>query len=90
MLAGRRIVTLERLINLRLGWHDDPGSYAPWRLTHEQQEPLPESGVILNEETLEGMVRDYHRLHDWDPQTGIPRKEVLLRLGLADDRLEEA
>lgn len=89
MLAGRRIVTLERLINLRLGWHDDPGSYAPWRLTHEKQETLSESAVALNEETLGSMVRDYYRLHDWDPRTGIPRKETLTRLGLADGGPEE-
>lgn len=78
MEAGRRIITLERLINLRLGWKEDPSSYAPWRLVNESTDNLPP----LTLEKLRHMVREYYRLHGWDEETGIPSQDTLERLGL--------
>ncbi len=84
MEAGRRIVTLERLINLRLGWRDDPSSYAPWRLMHERQQSLPLEKPILDLERMRGMVREYYALHGWAQDTGVPLPETLRRLDLTE------
>jgi aldehyde:ferredoxin oxidoreductase len=84
MRAGRRIITLERLINLRLGWTEDPKEYAPWRLMNERQEALPIPDPILDRERMERMVREYHRLHGWDVGSGIPTPATLRDLELTE------
>jgi len=84
MAAGRRIVTLERLINLRLGWREDPSSYAPWRLMNERQESLPIENPILDLKRMQRMVREYYALHGWAQDTGVPLPETLKRLELAE------
>jgi len=78
MEAGRRIITLERLINLKLGWKEDLLAYAPWRLINESTENLPP----LTLEKLRYMIREYYRLHGWDEDTGVPCRNTLERLGL--------
>jgi len=84
MEAGRRIVTLERLINLRLGWREDPASYAPWRLMNERQASLPHEKPILDVERMQRMVREYYALHGWAQDTGVPLPETLTRLDLTE------
>jgi aldehyde:ferredoxin oxidoreductase len=84
MRAGRRIITLERLINLRLGWTDDPSEYAPWRLMNERQETLPDGDPILDVGRMTRMVREYYGLHGWDPETGVPSKATILMLDLSE------
>jgi len=82
MLAGRRILTLERLLNLRLGWKEDPDAYAPWRIVNETFRDRAGTEYRLPRDTLIGMIQDYYRLHGWDPQTGIPSDTALEGLGL--------
>ncbi|MBC7093609.1 aldehyde ferredoxin oxidoreductase family protein [Candidatus Bipolaricaulota bacterium] len=84
MEAGRRIITLERMINLRLGWKEDPSSYAPWRLMNERVESLHTDDPILSIDKMRFMVRQYYRLHGWDEKTGVPSRSVLERLGLLE------
>jgi len=84
MHAGRRIVTLERLINLRLGWREDSSAYAPWRLMNERQESLDLDEPILDEARMGGMVREYYRLHGWDEKTGQPLVTALEELELEE------
>ncbi len=84
MQAGRRIVTLERLINLRLGWQEDPSAYAPWRLMNERQEGLDMDEPILDEARMSAMVREYYRLHEWDKETGRPLAAALEKLELKE------
>jgi len=82
--AGRRIVTLERLINLRLGWNDDPTEYAPWRLMNERQESLPMDDPILDVARMTKMVREYYALHGWNEETGVPSAAAVAALDLED------
>ncbi len=84
MRAGQRIVTLERLINLHLGWEEKPEEYAPWRIVRETMRDRSGSEYRLPREVLIGMVREYYRLHDWDLETGIPSDGALERLDLLD------
>ncbi len=82
MRAGRRIITLERLINLALGWADDPGQYAPWRLMNERQDMLGGGDPILDTEKMRGMVQEYYGLHGWNRETGVPERDVIVALEL--------
>jgi len=84
MQAGRRILTLERLINLKLGWRENAKDYAPWRLMNERQEDLQIPEPILDVSRMSDMVRKYYELHGWDSSTGIPTKRVLRELGLEE------
>lgn len=84
MTAGRRIITLERLLNLQLGWREDPGEYAPWRLMNERQESLGTEKPILDAERMQGMVRGYYQLHGWDERSGIPSAETVRTLDLGE------
>jgi len=84
MQAGRRILTLERLINLKLGWREDPSSYAPWRLMNERQESLDIDDPILDVEKMRSMVKEYYALHGWDKETGVPGKTIIEELDLSD------
>jgi aldehyde:ferredoxin oxidoreductase len=77
-----RAWTLLRLANLREGFQ------------RRREETLPsqwfgESGFkdYVNEQPLalheaEGMIDDYYRAWDWDPETGVPTEQALERLGL--------
>ena len=84
MEAGRRILTLERMINLRLGWREDPSEYAPWRLMNERQESLPSDEPILDGKRMRRMVREYYALHGWDPETGVPVPTTVAALDLGE------
>lgn len=93
LLAGERIVNLERMYNVREGLSrkDD---YLPKRFSLEpaplysytveengelqwSQEPIDE-GLIHN---FDSMLDRYYALRNWNRE-GIPTKETLLRLGL--------
>lgn len=82
--AGRRIVTLERLINLKLGWTNDPASHAPWRLMNEPLESSNPKCPMLDAEQMSQAVRMYHRLHEWGMETGVPSQKALDDLRIAD------
>ena len=90
MRAGRRIVTLERLINLVLGWKEDPSQYAPWRLMNETIDMSGNENLILDETTMKGMVQAYYDLHGWDRETGIPDSTVLEDLELGEFASKES
>jgi len=81
MLAGRRIVTLEKCYNVRLG-ADRRMDDLPWRLMHEPSPKGIAKGMINSPEELDTMLDEYYRLHQWDVQTGSPCKETLESLGL--------
>jgi len=80
---GERISNLQRLFNLREGFtkkDDDLPDRA-------KQRPLfgayrDEDRCIIKD--YEGMLREYYEARGWDEETGIPKKEKLLELGLQD------
>jgi len=81
MQAGRRTITLERLLNIREGLSraDDR---LPWRLMNEE---LPDrAGAINSQNELDKMLDEYYALHGWEVATGYPTMEILGKLGLAD------
>jgi aldehyde:ferredoxin oxidoreductase len=79
LVVGERIETLRQAFNAREG----VGPFQlPPRLTGEP--PLssgPLKGVTLN---MSDLSREFYEELEWDPLTGVPRKEALERLGLED------
>jgi len=77
-LAGDRIVTLERLFNLREGLGRQEDTLPP-RMLNETVTAGPSRNQIVD---LKIMLDEYYRLMGWDDQ-GRPLPETLSRLGLA-------
>jgi aldehyde:ferredoxin oxidoreductase len=78
--VGERIVTLERLFNVREGVRraDD---VLPWRAMHEPIPDGPSAGMYCPPEELEAMLDEYYRLRGWDDK-GVPTPERIAALGL--------
>ena len=87
MLAGRRIVTLERLFNTREGG-DRRLDDLPYRLMNEPLPSGPPKGFVNSRAELDQMLDRYYELHNWDITTGIPTRSTLDRLGLVTERQE--
>jgi aldehyde:ferredoxin oxidoreductase len=77
--AGERILTLKRLINLKLGF-TRADEVMPRLLT----EPLQEGGTEGFVPHAEQMLKDYYLERQWDIETGRPSPERLAALGLSD------
>lgn len=78
--VGERIVTLERLFNVREGVRrgDD---VLPWRVMHEPIPEGPSAGMYCPPEELDAMLDEYYRLRGWDDE-GVPTPERIAALGL--------
>ncbi|MBI5789577.1 MAG: aldehyde ferredoxin oxidoreductase family protein [Candidatus Schekmanbacteria bacterium] len=81
--TGERIVTLERLYLQREGItrKDDtlPDRYFDEPMTIGQFK-----GERLERDSFNKMLTEYYLLHGWDVDSGVPKKETLTTLGLAD------
>jgi aldehyde:ferredoxin oxidoreductase len=78
MLIGERIITLKRLINLKLGFTAKDDTLSPHLL-----KPLegPTDGRVPN---LEKQLNEYYAFRNWDRKTGRPSAAALKKVGLAD------
>ncbi|NLC62569.1 MAG: hypothetical protein GX759_00600 [Thermoanaerobacterales bacterium] len=88
MFAGRRIVTMEKCFNVRMGAtrKDDT---LPWRIMNEPTPDKPPTGNGLNpKEELDILLDKYYDLHEWDKESSWPKRETLEMLGLHDIVLE--
>ncbi len=82
MTSGKRILTLEKCFNIRLG-ADRKLDDLPYRMMHE---PSPE-GSLLEDATnspkeLNRMLDRYYELHGWDSETSWPYWETIEQLEL--------
>jgi aldehyde:ferredoxin oxidoreductase len=78
-LVGTRIVNIERAFNVREGIRRRDDSL-PRRF---REEPLTEgasSGTVFDQEP---MLDEYYTERGWDLETGVPRRDTLVRLGLS-------
>jgi aldehyde:ferredoxin oxidoreductase len=75
--AGKRIFTLKRLLNARLG-----AARADDDLPDLLKQPLPDGGTLGNVPDLEVLLEGAYREHGWDLETGLPTEETLIELGL--------
>ena len=76
--TGERIVTLERLLNLKLGLSPSEDTL-PARF---MEEPLTEGASKGEVIDLQKMLEEYYKLRRWDPLSGYPSAEKLKELSL--------
>jgi aldehyde:ferredoxin oxidoreductase len=79
MLAGERAWNLKRAINHRLGLTGENDTLPKALLAPYSDNPLGEAGFAPD---FKPMLAAYYAARDWDPQTGFPRSEKLVALGL--------
>jgi aldehyde:ferredoxin oxidoreductase len=77
MTLGKRIVTLQRLLNLRRGL-----TRADDRLPGQLLRPLMDGGTEGTTPDLDVLLAGAYAEYGWDPQTGHPTPETLEELGL--------
>lgn len=85
LLLGERLIVLQRLISLHLGF--DPQS--EFDVAPRMAAPVPSGpaqGRALGPH-LRQMREEYYATARWDPDTGHPTPQALARVGLADYRV---
>ncbi|MFC2022433.1 aldehyde ferredoxin oxidoreductase family protein, partial [Chloroflexota bacterium] len=82
--AGIRMRQVERAFGIRSGLSrgDDSVSKKFYQQLRPDGQIMAEIGVT--EDELEEMKNDYYQLMGWDVETGVPTRETLMKLGLAD------
>lgn len=81
-MCAERIVNLERAFNCREGLGRKEDILTPRFMT----EPIPDGpskGMYWPSEELEKLKDKYYELRGWDKETGVPTKQKLEELGLA-------
>jgi aldehyde:ferredoxin oxidoreductase len=82
-LAGERINTLARLINIREGLSRKDDTL-PWKVMNQ---PIPDDGPakgsVVTQQELDLLLDDYYQARGWTLD-GVPPKALLNKLGLED------
>ena len=82
-LAGQRINTLARLINVREGLSRKDDTL-PWKVMNQ---PIPDDGpakgAVVTQDELDLLLDDYYQSRGWTAD-GIPTKSQLDKLGMED------
>lgn len=81
--AGRRVVTLEKCINVREG-ATRADDVLPYRMMNEPLADWGTADVRNSQAELDAMLDEYYDLHGWDRETSWPRRGTLEALGLSD------
>ncbi len=79
MLAGERGWNLKRVINNRMGLTSKNDTLPKALLQPYSDHPAGADGYVPD---FKNMLEAYYEVRGWDPQTGYPKKEKLLSLGL--------
>jgi aldehyde:ferredoxin oxidoreductase len=87
---AERMLTVEKTVNVLAGIERED-EYPPGRFF----KPIPggsSQGMALNRDALDKLFKRHSVLHSWDPETGIPERAGLERMGLSEvaDMLEAA
>ncbi|MBI5033485.1 MAG: aldehyde ferredoxin oxidoreductase family protein [Chloroflexi bacterium] len=77
---GERSWNLKRALNIKLGYNARANEKQPELLLHA----LADGGTEGHVAELEPMLREYYAYRDWDWDTGKPRREKLLALGMSE------
>ncbi len=78
MTLGKRIVTIKRMLNLRLGV-----TRADDRLPNLLLQPLKDGGTEANVPDVDRMLLGAYGEFGWDTETGRPKRETLEKMGLS-------
>jgi len=83
MKTGERIFNLMKAYNLRAGLSRKDDNY-PQRFYEEPVNDGPAKGALLYQDDIDKMLDEYYEIRGWDIKTGIPSKQKLVELDLAD------
>jgi len=81
--TAERIWNLIRAFSVREGYRRKDDTL-PKRFMEEPIKNGPSKGMVISKEMLDYMLDQYYDFRGWDRETGIPSRERLLELGLAD------
>ncbi len=82
-IAGERISTLAKLINVREG-KSRKDDTLPWKVINQPiTDEGPVKGSVVTQEELDLLLDDYYQARGWNVE-GIPTKDKLKELGLED------
>jgi aldehyde:ferredoxin oxidoreductase len=77
---GERMWNVKRALNLKLGYYARASEKLPELICR----PLADGATEGHVPALEPMLRDYYAVRDWDWETGKPRRDKLLALGMPE------
>jgi aldehyde:ferredoxin oxidoreductase len=90
MKAGDRVWNLLKVANVKEGFGRKDDSFSP-RWLEEKSQFIDYTGKVkINEEIADRFLDDYYQERGWDVDKGIPTREKLLELGLAEAAEEMA
>jgi len=82
--VGHRVVTMERIFNMRRGMvAEDDINVSPRMTDPAPADAGPAAGKSIKG-YLEGWVRDYYVANGWDRKTGKPLRSTMQKLGLEE------
>ncbi|MDE3102337.1 MAG: hypothetical protein KGJ98_08890 [Chloroflexota bacterium] len=81
LVVGRRVVNLQRLINIHLGYVPEEDFDISQRLLEKIAEG-PAAGRGLTRAEFSRLREEFYRMQDWSIETGWPSDELLRELGL--------
>jgi aldehyde:ferredoxin oxidoreductase len=88
MDVGERIVTLERMLNIRFGFGRKDDTLPERYFVEPTVAGLPKvRNRKIDRQAFEKLLDEYYNLHGWD-ENGVPRQETLERLGLLTAQTE--
>jgi aldehyde:ferredoxin oxidoreductase len=79
--SGERILTMERIFNIREGLTKEDDTL-PRRMLEEEIPDGPSQGLTITREELESMLVEYYKLHGWDHESGVPLEQTLKALSI--------
>jgi aldehyde:ferredoxin oxidoreductase len=90
LLVGQRAITMGRLFNLREGLTAKDDRLPKRFFSPPATGRLAETETAIDPAKMEESIHSYYSMMGWDPQTGVPTRITLEKLGLdwAVDQLE--
>jgi len=84
MQIGERIITVERLLNNKLGFSRRDDTLPERYFKEPTVAGLPKvRGRKIDKQQFERMLDEYYEMHGWD-RNGVPKRETLEKLGLLE------
>ena len=75
MLLGRKVHNVEKAFNTLHAGFEVKEDYPPARFFEEPVKTGPYQGSIFSYDEWQRMLKEYYRLHGWDPKPGYRQKE---------------
>ena len=82
MLLGRKVHNVEKAFNTLHAGFGVREDYPPARFFEEPVKTGPYRGSIFSYDEWQRMLKEYYRLHGWDPETGLQTEGLLRKLDL--------